>query len=162
MKRQAALALAACLACAGALAAHGPMASAAAVEVALKKVEEAWEKEDLETAVNVFTADAIAFDPVPPGVFEKTEGIRTWISGSFAALDQIAIDLSQLRVHADGPVAWATAHFVFAGQQAGKPFREEGYVSTVWVLQNDGSLKMSVFHASHLPPPQPPPPPPPG
>jgi ketosteroid isomerase-like protein len=152
MKRIAVLALLACVACAATPSPRGGEISAAEVETALLKFSEAWEKEDLETAVEAFTPDGIAFDPVPPGVFERTEGIRAWISGSFDAVDQISIDLSRLRVHTSGPVAWATAHFVFAAQQAGKPIRAEGYVSTVWVRQPDGSLKLSVFHASHLPP----------
>jgi ketosteroid isomerase-like protein len=155
MKRITALLLLACVASTAALHAQGRSASAAEVEAALRRLAEAWQKEDLETAVGVFTADAIVFDPVPPGVFERTEGIRAWTSRSFADLDQISIDLSRLRVQTAGQVAWATAHFVFAAQQAGKPISAEGYVSTVWVLQPDGSLKLSVFHASHLPPPAP-------
>jgi ketosteroid isomerase-like protein len=126
-------------------------ASAAEVEAALKGFEEAWEREDLEAAAGAFTPDAIVFDPVPPGRFEKAEGIRTWISESFGSLAQISISLSQLRVQTAGPVAWVTAHFVFDAQQEGKPLRAEGYVSMIWVLQTDGSHKLSVFHASHLP-----------
>jgi len=155
MKRVAVLALLACVACAATPPPQRGEISAAEVEAALHRFSEAWEKEDLESAVEAFTPDGIAFDPVPPGVFERTEGIRAWISGSFDAADQISIDLSRLRVQTAGPVAWATAHFVFAAQQAGKPLRAEGYVSTVWVRQPDGSLKLSVFHASHLPPPAP-------
>ena len=158
MKSVAVLALLACVVGVAGAAAHSPPdkePSAAEVEAALQKVAEAWEKEDLEAAVAAFTPDAIVFDPVPPGVFERTEGIRAWTSGSFEALDQISIDLSRVRVQTSGEVAWATAHFVFAAQQAGKPLRAEGYLSTVWVRQPDGSLKLSVFHASHLPPPAP-------
>ena len=153
------LALVACAAWAGAAAASpaagAGQASAAQVEAAVNKLVEAWEKEDLEAAVRDFTPDAVVIDPVPPGIFERAEGVRAWVSGSFEALEQIDIDLSQLRIQTAGPVAWLTAHFVFAGQQAGKPLRFEGYVSMVWVVQPDGAHKISVFHASHLPPPPP-------
>jgi uncharacterized protein (TIGR02246 family) len=121
------------------------------VEAALNRFDEAWEREDLEAAVGAFTSDAVAFDPVPPGKFEGTEGIRTWISESFASLAQISINLSEVRIQTAGSVAWVTARFVFEAQQEGKPFRAEGYVSMIWVLQADGSHKLSVFHASHLP-----------
>jgi len=50
------------------------------------------------------------------------------------------------------PAAWATAHYVFEAQQNEKPVRFEGDVTMVWVRQPDGSHKLSVFHASHLPP----------
>jgi ketosteroid isomerase-like protein len=156
-KRIAVLALVGCAAwAAGASPPPGSgQASAAQVEAEANRLVEAWEKEDLEAAVSGFTADAVVIDPVPPGIFERAEGVRTWVSGSFEALEQIDIDLSQLRIQTSGPVAWLTAHFVFAAQQAGKPFRVEGYVSMVWVVQPDGAYKISVFHASHLPPPPP-------
>jgi ketosteroid isomerase-like protein len=139
------------VACAPASDQPGREAVAAEVEAALKRFEEAWEREDLETAASVFTPDAVVFDPVPPGRFERTEGIRTWISDSFDSLAHISISLSQLRIQIAGPVAWVTAYFVFEAQQEGKPLRAQGYVSMIWVLQMDGSHKMSVFHASHLP-----------
>jgi len=145
------LAMATWVACAPASPPRGGVAAAAEVEAALKRFEEAWEREDLESAAGVFTPDAVVFDPVPPGRFERAEGIRTWISDSFDSLAQISISLSQLRVQTAGPVAWVTAHFVFEAQQSGKPLRAEGYVSMIWVLQTDGSHKLSVFHASHLP-----------
>lgn len=126
--------------------------SAADIEAAFRKFEEAWEREDVDTATSAFTPDAVVFDPVPPGRFEKTQEIRAWISGSFDALDQISIDMTQSRIQTLGPVAWGTAHYVFAAQQGGKPVRFEGDLTTVWVRQTDGSPRMSVFHASHLPP----------
>ncbi|MGH9779731.1 MAG: YybH family protein [Candidatus Acidiferrales bacterium] len=147
----AALAMAVLAACAPAPPPGAGGASAAEVEAALNRFDEAWEREDLEAAAGAFTPDAVAFDPVPPGRFEGAEGIRTWISESFASLEQISINLSQVSVRTEGPAAWVTAHFVFDAQQEGKPSRAEGYVSMIWVLQADGSLKMSVFHASHLP-----------
>lgn len=128
-------------------------ASATEVEAALKGFAAAWEREDVEAAAGTFTRDAIVFDPVPPGKFENAEGIRAWISGSFDTLEGISISLSQLRVQTAGQVAWCTAHFLFTAQQGGMPLRAEGYVSTVWVRQADGSPKLSVFHASHLPAP---------
>jgi ketosteroid isomerase-like protein len=145
------LAVVACVACSPTPAQRGREASAAEVEVAFKRFEEAWEREDLESAVNAFTPDAVVFDPVPPGRFEKTEGIRAWISGSFNTLEQIAIDTTDLRLLTMGPVAWGTGHYVFAAQQGGNPVRVEGDLTMVWVLQTDGSYKLSVFHASHAP-----------
>ena len=48
-------------------------------------------------------------------------------------------------------VAWVTGRYVFEAQQGGKPVRMAGDVTMVWVRQTDGSHKLSVFHASHLP-----------
>jgi uncharacterized protein (TIGR02246 family) len=140
------------LACAPAPAPTGGDASASGVEAAFKALIEAWEREDLEAAAAVFTPDAVVFDPVPPGRFEGVNGIRGWISDSFEALEHISIKSSQFRVQTKGPVAWATGHYVFEAQQNEKPVRFEGDVTMVWVRQTDGSHKLSVFHASHLPP----------
>ncbi len=139
------------MACAPAPPSRAGVISVAEVEAALKKFEEAWEHEDVQTAASAFTADALVFDPVPPGKFEKAEAIRAWISDSFDHLDRISINISQLHVQIAGPVAWLTGHYVFEAQQEEKPFRAEGYMSMVWVLQTDNSLKASVFHASHIP-----------
>lgn len=127
-------------------------ASASKVRAAFEKFKEAWQKEDLETAVSFFTEDAVVFDPVPPGRFEGEEAIRGWTSGSFEALDQIHIGMSKLRNETSGRAAWVTAHYVFDALHEGKPAQFEGDMTTVWLLQDDGSYKMSVFHASHLPP----------
>jgi ketosteroid isomerase-like protein len=128
-----------------------PQASASDVRAAFEEFKEAWQKEDLEAAVSFFTEDAVVFDPVPPGRFEGGEAIRGWTSGSFKALDQIHIGTSKIRTEASGPIAWVTAHYVFDALLEGKPAQFEGDMTTVWVLQDDGSCKMSVFHASHLP-----------
>jgi ketosteroid isomerase-like protein len=146
-----ALAAAAWMGCAPAPPPRVAEASAAEVEAAVKRFEEAWEREDLETAAGAFTPDAVVFDPVPPGKFERAEGIRAWISGSFDSLERIAISTSELRVRTAGPVAWATGRYVFEARQVGGQERWEGYMSTVWLRQTDGSLKLSVFHASHFP-----------
>ena len=138
-------------ACAPAPAPHAGDASAAEVEAAFKAFEDAWEKEDLDATAAAFVADAVVFDPVPPGRFEGTDAIRGWLSGSFEALEHISISSSQVHVQAQGPVAWGTAHYVFEAQQDDKPLRAEGDVTMVWLRQRDGSHKLSVFHASDLP-----------
>jgi ketosteroid isomerase-like protein len=48
-------------------------------------------------------------------------------------------------------VAWCTTQYVFEARQAGQPVRYEGNLTMVWVRQPDGSQKLAVFHASHLP-----------
>lgn len=128
------------------------LALPAEAEAALRAFVQTWEREDLEAAVGSFTSDAVVFDPVPPGRFEGPNGIRAWTRGAFDSLEHIAINCSQIRTQTrGGPVAWTTSHFVFEAQQAGKPVRFEGDLTTVWVKQSDGSYKLSVFHASHLP-----------
>jgi uncharacterized protein (TIGR02246 family) len=139
-------------ACAPVPAPHAGDASAAEVEAAFKAFEQAWEKEDLDATAAAFTADAVV-DPVPPGRFEGTDAIRSWLSGSFEALEHISISSSQVRVQTQGTVGWGTSHYVFEAQQAGKPLRAEGDVTMVWVRQPDGTHKLSVFHASDLPAP---------
>jgi len=148
---QVVLAMATCVMCGTPPPPPGGEASAAEVEAAFKRFEEAWEREDIDAAANAFTPDAVVFDPVPPGRFEGAEGIRKWISGSFDSLEQISIGASQFRVQSAGQVAWVTAHYTFEAQQAGKPLRVEGDLTMVWVRQTDGSHRLSVFHASHLP-----------
>ncbi len=121
------------------------------IKASLKAFIDAWEGENLEAAAATFVPDAVVFDPVPPGRFEGMGAIRGWISGSFEALEHISINCSNVRVQTKGPVAWLTARFVFEGQQAGQPVRFEGDLTMVWLRQADGSQKLAVFHASHLP-----------
>jgi len=114
----------------------------------------AWEREDAAAASGVFTADAVAFDPVPPGRFHLTEGIDAWINDTFTQLDNIDITLSERGVQTHGDVAWFESRYVFAARPAGEegePFSDEGYVTMVLVKQQDGSYAMPLFHASRLP-----------
>ena len=127
-------------------------ADPAAVEAAYEDFEAAWEAEDLDGVIAMFRPDAVAFDPVPPGKFEGTEGIRSWAGGAFEFLDGITITSDEIRVRVEGPVAWVTAHYVFEGRQPdGELLRDEGNLSMVWVLESDGRYRATVFHASNLP-----------
>lgn len=128
-----------------------PAATAAGVEAAFQAFVDAWEAEDVEAAVGAFTTDAVAFDPVPPGKFGGPEGIRAWASGAFEALEGITITVSEVSAATEGRVGWLTAHYVFEGQAPDESVRDEGYLSSVWVLQDDGSYKATLFHASIRP-----------
>lgn len=134
----------------------GQMAAARATEVetAMDDFVAAWEREDLDATVAFFTADAVLFDPVPPGKFTGSEAIRALVSGAFEELDAIEITLTERNVRTAGRVAWFHARFVYAGQppQAdAAPVRDEGFVTMIWVRQEDGSYRSPLFHASRLP-----------
>jgi ketosteroid isomerase-like protein len=137
---------------AGAATPPGPVASKPEVEKAFAKFVQAWHAKDLNAVLANFTADAVAFDPVAPGRFENTAGIRGWVTDTFKTVDQLAIELRDLRVQTAGPVAWLTAAYVFKGRVDGKPMSEPGNLSMVWVKQADGSYKSPIFHASTIPP----------
>jgi ketosteroid isomerase-like protein len=132
-----------------------PVASAAETDAALQQFIQAWTKEDLNAVVAAFAPDAIAFDPTPPGKFEHTAGIRTWVSDTFKALAQISINVSDVQIHTAGSVTWLTGHYVFQAKVEAMPIKDEGNLSMVWVKQTDGSYKISVFHADVPPPPPP-------
>lgn len=149
------LAALACAACDKPHEPHPDVKSVPQVLLAYKSFEEAWEKEDLEAAAGMFLPNAVVFDPVPPGRFEKTEAIRGWIAGSFDGLDDISIETSNLKLQVAGPTAWITAHYVFSATLGGKPARFEGDMTINWLRMEDGAWKVAVFHASHLPPPAP-------
>lgn len=130
------------------------VAQPADVEAAVDDFVAAWEQENLEAATGALTADAVAYDPAPPGKFEGAEGIHAWISGAFEELDQIDITLTERSVRTVGRVAWFQARYVFAAQPVqpeAEPIRDEGYVSMIWVRQEDGSYKSPLFHASEIP-----------
>jgi ketosteroid isomerase-like protein len=129
-------------------------AQPADVDAAVDEFIAAWEREDVEAAVGAFTADAVAYDPVPPGRFAGTAGIREWIADTFAELDQIDITLAERTVHTADGVGWFQSRYVFAAQPAqpgAEPIRDEGYVSILWVRQEDGSYLSPLFHASPIP-----------
>lgn len=136
---------------AGARDAARPMATAEGVEAAFRAFTAAWEAEDLEAVVGTFTPDAVAFDPVPPGKFAGSEGIRALASGAFESADAISIPLSEVEVGTHGSVGWSTARFTYESEAAGETTSDDGYVSMVWVLQDDGSYRATLFHASELP-----------
>lgn len=128
-----------------------PAATAEGIEAAFEAFIDAWETENLEAARATFTADAVAFDPVPPFKFSGTEGIRAWTSGAFEQLDSISIATSEMTVRTHGPVAWSTARYTFeATPTEGEAISDEGYLSMVWVLQDDGSYRATLFHASNI------------
>ncbi len=128
-----------------------PAATVAGVEAAFQAFVEAWEAEDVEAVAGTFTADAVMFDPVPPVKFSGSEEIRALASGAFESADRISIPVSEVEVETHGPVAWSTARYTYESQADGETTADEGYVSMVWVLQEDGSYKATLFHASHLP-----------
>lgn len=128
-----------------------PMATAAGVEAAFRSFVDAWEAQDVEAVVNTFTADAVMFDPVPPGKFSGPSEIRGVASGAFESADRISIPVSEVEVRTHGPVAWSTARYTYESEADGETTAEEGYVSMVWVLQDDGSYEATLFHASPLP-----------
>lgn len=137
---------------AGAQETAAPMATAAGVEAAFRAFTAAWEAENLEAVVATFTSDAVMIDPVPPGKFTGTEAIRTLVSGAFEAQEQISIPLSELVIGTRGPVGWGSAGYVYHATSDGETVAEEGNFSMVWVLQDDGSYRATLFHASPLPP----------
>ena len=143
------------LAHANLLAASAPAAAKNEVESAFKKFVQGWESKNLDAVVANFTADAVAFDPAGSGRFERTEGIRGWVADTFKAVNDIKIDVSRLRIDTTGAVAWLTADYVFQGAVDGKPMSDPGHLSMVWVKQRDGGYKVTVFHASPVPPPPP-------
>ena len=129
-------------------------ARAAEVETAMDDFVAAWEREDVDATVAFFTADAVLFDPVPPGKFEGSEAIRALVAGAFEELDAIEITLTERNVRTAGRVAWFHARFVYAGQPPqpdAAPVRDEGFVTMIWVRQEDGSYRSPLFHASRLP-----------
>lgn len=128
-----------------------PMATAAGVESAFQAFIDVWEAEDVEGVVTAFTADGVAFDPVPPGKFSGTEGIRALATGTFETQDDITIPVTELEIRTHGDVAWSTARFTYQATMDGQSIADEGYVSMVWLLQDDGSYKAALFHASPLP-----------
>ncbi len=128
-----------------------PLATAAGVEAAFRAFVAAWEAEDVEAVVGSFTADGVAFDPVPPGKFAGSAGIRALASGTFESLDRISIPVTEIEIDTWGRVAWLTARYVFQSEEVGETTADEGYVSMVWMLQDDGSYRATLFHASPLP-----------
>jgi len=149
------LAALACLGCDRTHESNPDVKSIPKVMVAYKSFENAWEKEDVAAAIALFDADAVVFDPVPPGRFEGTDAIRGWIAGSFEALDDISIETSRMRLQVVGPAAWITAHYVFTATQGGKPARFEGDMTMNMLRDDKDTWRLLVFHASHLPPPMP-------
>jgi hypothetical protein len=77
-------------------------ADPAAVEAAFADFITAWEEEDLDAVLAMFRPDAVAFDPVPPGKFEGSEGIRSWAGGAFEYLDGITIVTDGIQVRVEG------------------------------------------------------------
>lgn len=128
-----------------------PMATSAGVESAFQAFIDVWEAGDVEGVVSTFTADGVAFDPVPPGKFSGTEGIRALATGTFEAQDDITIPYTEFEARTHGDVAWSIARYTYRATMDGQSIADEGYVSMVWVLQDDGSYRATLFHASELP-----------
>lgn len=126
-------------------------AQPSAVKVMVDELVEAWEQEDLDAAVDMFSADAVLYDPAwPPGKFEGPEEIRNWTAGHFESFDEIDLILSERTVRSIGRVAWFQAEYVLAVRSAepdAEPTRGEGFLSILWVKLEDGTYKSPLFHA---------------
>ncbi len=143
------LAMGAAAACAPEGGADVPAADPAEARQAFDAFIAAWETQDLDAALGAFTDDAVAFDPVPPFKFEGPEAIRSWIGGAFDTLDEISIDVEDVRSRTEGHVAWVTARYAFRGTPVeGEAFVDEGHVTMLWVRTADGSYRSPLFHAS--------------
>ena len=130
-----------------------PGASAEAVRAAYDAWEGAWESEDFAATAGAFAADAVVIDPIPPYKFAGTEEINGWVNGAFEKFDSITITSDDVDIRTDGPVAWLVGRFRFEGQSADGSVVDEGYLSMIWRLQEDGSYKAELFHATNLPAP---------
>lgn len=133
-----------------------PEGSEAEVRASFDDLISAFEAQDVGAVLQLFTADAVAIDPpAPPGKFEGTEGIRAWAGGAFEAFDRIDIETQDVRVRTEGSVAWLTADYRFEARAEAmpEPYVAEGYVTTLWVRDEDGTYRSPLFHASPFPPP---------
>lgn len=126
-------------------------AQASAVKAMVDELVETWEREDLDAAVAIFSAEAVVYDPGwPPGKFEGPEEIRNWTAGHFESFDEIDLILSERTVRSIGRVAWFQAEYALAVRTAepdAEPTRGEGFLSILWVKQADGTYKSPLFHA---------------
>lgn len=130
-------------------------AQPAEVEAVVEELITAWEEQDLEAAVDLFTADAVVYDASwPPGKFEGIDEIRTWTAEHFEQLDRIYVTLTERSVRTVGRVAWFQARLVVSTQPVQpdtEQAREGNHLSMIWVRQEDGSYKCPLFHASPRP-----------
>lgn len=130
------------------------VASKREVEAAFAKFMQGWNTRDIEAVVSQFTPDAVAFDPAPPGRFENTDGMRTWVTEAFKAYENLAIEIRDMRVATSGETAWLSGSYVLKGKMEGRAMHEPGFFSVVYVKQRDGSYKIPLFHASMVPQPR--------
>lgn len=130
-------------------------AQPAEVEVAVEELITAWEEQDLEAAIDVFTTDAVVYDASwPPGKFDGIEEIRTWTAEHFEQLDSIYVTLTERSVQTVGRVAWLQARLVVTTQPVQpetEPAPDGNHLSMIWVRQEDGSYKCPHFHTSPRP-----------
>jgi uncharacterized protein (TIGR02246 family) len=144
--------------CAGPQAAVEPAAAdseriarATEVDAALQAFMDTWERADVESMVAAFTPDAVIFDPTPPGEVRGADAIRAFLLDFFAANQQIAIELSGVRVATDGPVGWTTSRYRFVAREEGEERVAQGNLTVIFVKQPDDSYLAALFHASRLP-----------
>jgi ketosteroid isomerase-like protein len=126
-------------------------ASEADVRAAFDDFAGAFQAQDLDGVLAAFTEDAVAIDPpAPPGIFRGSEGIGAWAGGAFQAFDRIEIDIRDPSVRTQGSAGWVTAYYVFQATAAGmpEPYTAEGWVSMVFVRDEEGTYRSTLFQAS--------------
>jgi uncharacterized protein (TIGR02246 family) len=126
------------------------LARAVEVEGALQEFMDTWERADVEPMVAAFTPDAVIYDPTPPGEVRGAEAIRSFVIDFFEANQQIAVELSDVRVSTDGSVGWTTCRYRFVAHTDGEERNSEGNLTVIFVMQPDESYRVALFHASRL------------
>jgi len=130
------------------------VARAVEVEAALQSFMDTWERADVESLVASFTPDAVIYDPTPPGEVRGGDAIRSFVIDFLEANQQIAIELSDVRVSTEGSVGWTTCLYRFVAHEEGQERVAVGNLTMIFVKQPDDSYLAALFHASR--PPEPP------
>ncbi len=126
------------------------LAGAVEVEAALQEFMDSWERADVEPLVALFTPDAVIYDPTPPGEVRGADAIRSFVIDFLEANQQIAVELSDVRVSTDGSVGWTTCRYRFVAHTDGEERFSEGNLTVIFVMQPDESYRVALFHASRL------------
>lgn len=119
-----------------------PATVRAAIEAQTAKVTEAIIKGDIESVLNVYTADAVVMQPNQTA-WRGTEAIRGGFQGMLAVFTPSAVAFHTDDVQVAGDLAIETGRYEMTlTPKKGAAINDKGKYVTVWQRQTDGSWKV--------------------
>ena len=119
----------------------------------VRREAEAFSREDLGALAGIWSQDKgiVLFDVEPPGRFQGWETIGRLYRSFFDRVSDVRIDVSELRVDVDGPIALATYDWAMTGKMGEYVLQDRGQATGIYRKEKDG-WRLVHEHVSSLPP----------
>ncbi len=107
----------------------------------------AWEQKNLENLRDIYAADAVIFNMVPPPRFSDFKTFENTAQQYLSRFNELTFFTSNIQIEIKGEVAWITSLYMMAYQAEGQLHRHNGRWTEIYSRVN-GHWKLSHLHSS--------------